>query len=461
MRHLLITLLLVTAATATMRAYDLEVDSIYYNRLSATTVEVTYENTATYNGVAIGTDSYRDTVVIPETITVDGTDYTVVGIGNRAFYRCRLTGVVIPNTVTNIAPEAFGECSALTGIMIPRSVTFIGYDAFRGCPSLTSVEVDESNPVYDSRDHCNAIIKTASNELYKGCRTTVIPNTVTRIGNAAFAGDVWMTGIVIPQSVTAMGNQAFAGCTHMTRLVIPASVTSIGENAFYVCSRLESIKVEAGNTVYDSRNDCNAIIETVSNKLIIGCKNTHIPNTVKIIDTNAFSSRYGLTSVIVPNSVTDIYDFAFADCPDLTSIELPKSLVSFGRYTLDGSTNITRIICRATFPPFAEYLWYYNKTNAEGVSCYKQAKLFVPKESVTSYKNYPEWRKFQNVIALTNAGPGDVTGDGKINITDVTSLISLMLTGDDMPAYADVNNDGVVSIQDITALVNKILTGDI
>ena len=92
---------------------------------------------------------------------------------------------------------------------------------------------------------------------------------------------------------------------------------------------------------------------------------------------------------------------------------------------------------------------------------YDQVTLYVPMESLEAYRAHEEWGKFSHIVPFIGAGPGDVNGDGKIAISDVTNLINLLLSSDELPAYADVNNDGVVSIQDITALINKILTGDI
>ena len=186
-------------------AYDAKIDGIYYNlNMEEKTAAVTYE-TSSYN-------SYSGDVVIPVTVAYDNVTYSVMSIGDDAFYKCSgLTSVTIPNRVTSIGNRAFCGCAGLTFITIPESVTSIGNEAFygcrglisitisesvtsigsktfSGCSGLTSIAVENGNTAYDSRDNCNAIIKTSTNELIAGCKNTTIPNSVTSIGNYAFYG---------------------------------------------------------------------------------------------------------------------------------------------------------------------------------------------------------------------------------------------------------------------------------
>ena len=256
---------------------------------------------------------------------------SVTSIEYQTFYGCTgLTSVNIPTSVTSIKYEAFSGCTGLTSINIPSSVTSIGDSAFSDCAGLTNVNVENGNTVYDSRDNCNAIIEKSTNELILGCKTTIIPTSVTSIGNTAFYKCTGLTSINIPTSVTSIGFFAFYQCTGLTSINIPSSVTSIGSYAFTYCTGLTNVNVESGNTVYDSRDNCNAIIKRSTNELIFGCKTTIIPTNVKSIGRNAFSDCTGLTSINIPTSVTSIEYAAFSGCTGLTSINIPSSVKNIG-----------------------------------------------------------------------------------------------------------------------------------
>ena len=343
------------------------------------------------NGTALSVCAgvYSGNIVIPASITYDGNTYSVMTIGYGAFIGSSPTSVSIPNSVTSIGEYAFEYCSGLTSVTIGNSVTSIGYQAFYGCSSLTSVtipssvtsielgafveciglasiKVNSGNTVYDSRDNCNAIIKTGTNELILGCKNTIIPNSVTSIGGSAFSGCSsltsvtipnsvtsiggcafydcsGLTSVTIPNSVTSIGSMAFCGCSGLTSVTIGNSVTSIGYDAFFGCSGLTSIEVNSGNTVYGSPYNCNAIIKTETNELFLGCKNTIIPNSVTSIGEWAFYDCSGLTSVTIPGSVTNIGERAFAGCNGLTSVTIPSSVTSIGYCAFYGCSGLTSV----------------------------------------------------------------------------------------------------------------------
>ena len=252
---------------------------------------------------------------------------SVTSIGDLAFAGCTgLTNITIPNLVFEIGQAAFSGCTGLTSIHIPASVNSIGINPFSYCPEITTMTVDGDNPVYDSRNGCNAIIQTNSNKLISGCHSTIIPNTVDTIGEYAFEFCQNLTSITIPTSVTTIERAAFWGCNGLTKIIIPSSVISIAHSAFAGHSGLTSMIVEDSNPIYDSRDNCNAIIVTGTNTLLTGCKTTVVPNTVSTIGEYSFERCTGLTEIDIPESVTNIGIAAFLGCDHLESIHLGNSL---------------------------------------------------------------------------------------------------------------------------------------
>ena len=344
------------------------------------------------------------------------------------------TGSLIIDEGTRVlAGWAFSNCYELTSVTIPNSMTSIvegafvsnsGYGSF-----LEQISVCSGNTVYDSRNNCNAIIETSSNTLLYGCMNTIIPETVTSIGDYAFIecwnlmsidipnsvisignsafsscmslnsvtlGDMltnigdyafWGTGLAsleIPNSVTSIGNYAFDGCMSLTSIEIPSSVTFIGSSAFGGCSELEQIIVNPENTVYDSRGNCNAIIETRSNTLIAGCKNTVIPEDITSIGNRVFVWCWNLTSIRIPNSVTSIGTQAF-EGTGLTSIEIPNSVTFIGNYAFSGENLVSMLIKCLTPPTIGDYP-------------FSGSIIYVPYESIDSYKTTANWSNYQSII---------------------------------------------------------------
>ena len=215
----------------------------------------------------IGASAFEDcsglaSITLPESVTK---------IGGAAFSRCSgLTSITLPESVTEIGDSAFSYCSGLTSITIPKNVTKIGSEAFLGCSGLTSITLPDSvTEIGDSAfSYCSDLT------------SITLPKNVTKIGRAAFENCSGLTSITLPESVTEIGSEAFYYCSGLTSITLPESVVEIGDHAFSSCDNLESIKVNENNKVYDSRENCNAIIEKSSNTLIAGCKNTKVPSGV-------------------------------------------------------------------------------------------------------------------------------------------------------------------------------------
>ena len=256
----------------------------------------------------------------------------VTSIGEHAFVNCTgLTSITIPNSVTSIGMSAFNSCSNLNAITIPNGVTSIDYAAFRLCTGLTSITIPNS-------------VTSVGVYAFDGCSgLSSVTISSGSIGNLAFYNCSGLTSVTFGSGVTSIGDGAFDGCTGLTSISIPNSVTYIGVGAFDGRSDLTSIDVESGNTSYDSRNSCNAIIETASNTLIAGCKNTVIPNNVTNIGSAAFRLCSGLTSVTIPNSVTNIGMDAFDGCTGLTSVTIPNSVTSIRDGAFLGCTGLTSV----------------------------------------------------------------------------------------------------------------------
>ena len=309
--------------------------------------------------------------------------------------------------VTSNPDKYYGEVIIPTTIKIDGikyKVTSIGSLAFADCDCLTSV---------------------------------MITNNIKSIKEWAFKGCTNLSSIIISKEVQSIGDLAFADCKHLTSFNISSNVTSIGMGIFSGCSNLTSIIVESANAKYDSRNNCNAIIETETNTLIAGCQKTIIPNTVqtigmdafygcstintitipnsvKLIDAGAFRSCTGLVSIKIPDSVTSLGSVAFADCTNLASVTLPKNNTNFGGGVFGGCESLTRITipkivtnigettfnichnlrdlyCYAITPPIAKETTF--------TFC-RDITLHVPASAIDAYRETYPWKYFKSIVAI-------------------------------------------------------------
>lgn len=315
----------------------------------------------------------------------------VTSIGNNAFYwYYNLSTVILPESIERIGTDAF-RGTELTSIYIPKNVENIAETAFVGC-NFTSIVVDENNTVYDSRNNSNAIIETATNKLICGCGATIIPDDVEEIGA-----------------------YAFNDCDELVSITIPKKVSQISSGSFAYCSNLTSIVVDAENTVYDSRNNSNAIIETSTNTIVRGTGNTVIPESVKAIGDEAFSECETLTSLTLPEGVSSIGHSAFYYCYNLASINLPQGITSIEDWTFFYCSSLPPITIPEGVTSIGSYAF-------EG--CSKLTAIAIP-QNVTSIGR----EAFASCSALTS-----VTFSGKVTeIKDFTFALCTKLSSISLP----------------------------
>lgn len=403
---LLLALVLLNATSALARSHDFVVNGIgYYLNKDGKSVTVTQKR-----------GSYSGEVIIPKEIKYLNANLVVTSIDDMAFYDCSsLTSVTIPNSVKSIGNSAFCLCTGLTSVSIPNSVKSIGSNAFSNCSGITSVTIPDSvsniggGAFYNCSSLTSVIFNAENCEdfssgIFDNCNLTslvigegvkripsyfaynqksitdiTIPNTVTSIGESAFAGCAGFSSITIPDGVTSIGDGAFCDCVGVTSITIPNSATSIGSSAFSSCSGLSSVTIGNNLTtigisafnrclsltsvIYNAKNcddfsqetfkDCNLTslvigedVKRIPSYLAYGQKkltSIKIPDSVNYIGQCAFGACTGLTSVIIGENVTDICSGAFAGCSSITSVifnaenckdfSFPESPFNFGNLT--------------------------------------------------------------------------------------------------------------------------------
>lgn len=434
-------LLLLASAIATSlsaAAYDFESAGIYYNITGNNTVEVTYSDR--------DNNTYSGSISVPETVTNNGTEYSVTKIGEYAFqgsavtsvsmpecitsigqYACNecgsletvvlptnlddfsgwcifrncrnLKNIAIPENVTEIPNGTFINCSSLAAITIPQGVSEIGSNAFYGCSSLTSIEIPEGvKYLYEQVFYgCTALefvklpqnlLQIGNNCFYKcGALSDIsLPSSIEIIAEGAFYNCENLASPTLPASLRTLGKSAFQYCRNITTIVLPDGVASIPESCFYGCSSLESVTIpESLTTLGDGAfSSCQSL------------KAIKIPSKVTAIPDYCFFACSSLESVTIPEGVTTIGSGAFQSC-NLNALTLPSTITSIGNYAFGKNNNLQSIICSATIPPTLG-----DNAFSNGIT----PSIKVPISSIAVYKQANGWKNFTNYYG------GDVVNNG-------------------------------------------------
>ncbi len=480
--------------------------------------EYTHEETYNYRVENIGSGAFYGSeitsIVIPNSVTniLSGAfarctklssiiiPKSVYCINGGAFYGCSgLKSLDIPQC--DIGESAFAECDNLTSVTVRMEVPVsIDESVFSnrtnatlyvpaGCKEAYMTapywqdfkEIVEMSPIitfadYYVKDICvskwdtdgdgelsedEAAAVTSLGFAFKDNRN--IKNFdelrfftgLTSIRDEEFYYCTKLTSIIIPDNVTSIGRCAFFDCESLKSLKIPSSVNNIGNAAFLDCGLgLTSITVESGNTQYDSRNNCNAIIETKTNKLLWGCNNTIIPNSVTSIDNSAFShcmlmntidipegvtniGSYAfyncekLTSVVVPDLVTAIGEAAFWHCDDLLSVVIGEKVENIGNMAFHSCDNLTSITVKRAAPISITENVFTNRANAT---------LYVPYGSKAAYEKAIIWKEFKEIVEMAPFSPNIVFADANVKALCVANW--------------DTNEDGELSEAEAAAVTS-------
>ncbi|MBR4729970.1 MAG: leucine-rich repeat protein [Prevotella sp.] len=363
--------------------------------------------------------------------------------------------VTLPDGLIKIGQNAFKKCQRLSKINVPHSVTEMGESVFSECKDLQEVDFN--------------------------------PN-ILEIPNNTFDGCYNLENVSIPNNIESLGVNCFYNCRSLKEIIIPAALNSMKNinqeesNPFIGCTSLSRLEVDKNNKTYDSRNNCNAIIKTSDNLLLVGCKNTIIPNSIKEIGHDAFNWCIGLTEIDLPEGIETIGDGAFSGCINLKTITIPSTVTTLKSGAFGGwysttvsdyarTMNIDKTVSNIKDPTDIDndvftttYFSFMDENIGRGWSqrniddTYNYGTLYVPMGTKEKYLATEGWKKFKNIVEIDNGKTkkGDVNSDGIVSAADIVDLTIIIGSENDY-MRGDINGDGKVDIADVIAVCGIIL----
>ncbi|OQC50390.1 MAG: hypothetical protein BWX57_00218 [Tenericutes bacterium ADurb.Bin024] len=353
------------------------------------------ETTKIIGELAFKGRSLTEAITIPNSVTT---------IEFAAFESTRIPSVIIPDSVTKMEQSIFRYCEKLASVMLSNNLNVIDEWTFYNCESLTSISIPDSVSIIKERafSNCNVL---ATVNLGAG---------LVFIDDVSFQSCVALNNLVFPDSLRVIRNSGFTNCQNLTSISIPKELVYIGPAAFAECPLITSITVASENRYFDDRENCNAVIEKKTNKMVVGCNVSTIPSTVvalgaylfagctfesitipatiTVLENSVFNgcinlktvviqsaitkiANYtfngcrALTSVNIPETVTEIGDSAFYNCSALTELKLPANLITIGSWCFGGCNKLTQII----IPASVTTIGYYAVRNCALLTIYAEA----------------------------------------------------------------------------------------
>ncbi len=357
-----------------------------------------------------------------------------------AFYKCNIATLNVGNDVNIIRSEAFKQCPNLMTVTIGGNVKTLGNDVFSGCNKLASISLSQS-------------VDSIGKSCFVNCKSltdVVLPDDIDYIAESLFDGCNGLTNVHLPANLEIVGNISFRGCKALQMIEIPYGTSSILQSAFYNCTSLDSI----------------ALPPTVANIEYHAFYNTawlnRQPEGLIYIGNVALGYRGTVpegTRITLRDNTVGVGERAFYQQAGLESITLPFTVVALGDNSFGYCSGLKEVHAQMNH---ALEMGYINTVTHEWTVFnqldYDNCTLYVPKGLKSLYEDsWLRWARFTHIVE-ENILAGDVDGSGKVNVSDVTMLVNMILGSVSMDEEAaDIMKDGKVNVSDVTALVNLIL----